>query len=74
MTDPLGPPSGEWRVLRGGSWFSEARYLRSACRAHGEPGDRYDDFGFRLALGPELTPAGQAGGERGRTVRAWSAG
>ena len=54
LSDPAGRASGEGRVLRGGSWFDEARNLRSACRVHFVPGDRLRRVGFRLALGPEL--------------------
>ncbi len=36
------------RVVRGGSWDDEARFLRSACRASGLPSDRLSNLGFRL--------------------------
>ncbi|MDR2733923.1 MAG: formylglycine-generating enzyme family protein [Spirochaetota bacterium] len=29
-TDPFGPSTGSHRVERGGSWYDDARYLRSA--------------------------------------------
>ena len=48
VTDPQGPPSGDHRVLRGGSWVSSARLCRSAVRLWGTPGDRHYRFGFRL--------------------------
>ena len=47
--DPSGPPSGEDRVLRGGSWGNLARYCRSAYRDGYDPGDRGGFLGFRLA-------------------------
>ena len=47
-TDPQGPASGGYRVLRGGGWNSNARYCRSAGRDRGDPGFRYDISGFRL--------------------------
>ncbi len=50
--DPPGAASGAARVLRGGSWLNVGRRVRSARRDHIEPGLRYDDVGFRLALGP----------------------
>ena len=37
------------RVVRGGAWFNNARYVRSACRGWGDRAGRYDDSGFRLA-------------------------
>ena len=46
-------PEGEGaaRVLRGGSWNYYGRNARSALRDGGGPDRRYDDIGFRLALG-----------------------
>lgn len=49
--DPL-CTTGAQRVIRGGSWYSPARYLRAASRNALRPGDRGSDLGFRLALGP----------------------
>ncbi len=40
------------RVGRGGSWYSNARIVRAACRIRWAPGSRDGDLGFRLALGP----------------------
>jgi formylglycine-generating enzyme required for sulfatase activity len=37
------------RVLRGGSWFSEARFVRSASREKDTPDAIADDRGFRCA-------------------------
>lgn len=47
-TDPRGPESGPGRVVRGGSWFSNAGNCRSAARFHWPPGSRSDAIGFRL--------------------------
>jgi formylglycine-generating enzyme required for sulfatase activity len=41
-------PRGSDRVIRGGSWFSNAHYCRSARRGSLWPGIRYDSVGFRL--------------------------
>ena len=48
--DPLGPPAGSRRVLRGGGWFYGARICRSAYRYRFEPDVRHYDFGMRVAL------------------------
>jgi formylglycine-generating enzyme len=70
VADPTGPETGGWRVLRGGSWIDFGRLARSAYRAHNEPGNRYRDYGFRLALGPELQQGERAGGGgSGQTAR-----
>jgi len=37
------------RVVRGGPWFDDARYLRAAYRFRNEPGHRLSNLGFRLA-------------------------
>ena len=41
--------TGSDRVHRGCGWYSHARYCRSAWRGWGDPADRYDFLGFRLA-------------------------
>ena len=48
-TDPTGPITGTFRVVRGSSWFDTARYCRSAYRSNwGSPDYRDNFFGFRL--------------------------
>lgn len=49
VTDPTGPSSGSYRVLRGGGWCGNARECRSANRDDYSPyvGNRY--IGFRLS-------------------------
>jgi sulfatase modifying factor 1 len=47
--DPLGPPSGETRVLRGGSWLFDPAWSRSASRGRLPAEFRYVDIGFRVA-------------------------
>jgi formylglycine-generating enzyme required for sulfatase activity len=49
VVDPQGPDKGESRVLRGGSWVSRARYVRSAFRYSYFPVDRFYFNGFRVA-------------------------
>ena len=47
--NPRGPVNGEFRVLRGGSWYSLPRYVRAASRIwYGPAGWNYT-IGFRLA-------------------------
>ncbi len=48
--DPRGPMKGATRVLRGGSWFSEAGGVRAALRANSSPSSKYSYLGFRLVL------------------------
>jgi formylglycine-generating enzyme required for sulfatase activity len=48
--DPVGPPSGQSRVCRGGGWRRFARYCRSAARNHSSPGSGGGLIGFRVAL------------------------
>ena len=45
--NPLGPDSGAWRVLRGGSWVPHPGLLRVAYRGAHDPPDLYDHVGFR---------------------------
>ena len=49
--DPKGPDEGSGRVIRGGSWFDHARYVRAAFRAWYRPDERASDLGFRLSRG-----------------------
>ena len=49
-TNPTGASSGQYRVLRGGSWNVNADYCRSAYRAWIIPDFGYNNFGFRLVL------------------------
>lgn len=46
--DPIGPPTGDTRVLRGGSWKESPRYVRCANRTQYPPDYKSADTGFRL--------------------------
>ena len=48
--DPQGPPSGEYRVLRGGSWVVNPGLARASYRGWNPPGGRIVDLGFRCVL------------------------
>ncbi len=52
--------TGSYRVIRGGSWNEDARYVRAADRNALDPRKRYDNLGFRLARGQELPPKRRA--------------
>jgi formylglycine-generating enzyme required for sulfatase activity len=48
QTDPTGALDGIFRILRGGSWVTDANYVRSAFR-YGEYANEWSsDIGFRL--------------------------
>ena len=47
-TDPQGPSSGSYRVLRGGSWFNRAWFCRSADRIDFDPARASRRIGFRV--------------------------
>ncbi|MCL1888957.1 MAG: formylglycine-generating enzyme family protein [Desulfovibrionaceae bacterium] len=49
-TDLKGPSYGANRVLRGGSWYSDAGICRSAYRSYFTPDYRFVTMGVRLAL------------------------
>ena len=50
QTNPTGPSSGSYRVIRGGSWRSSAGYCRVALRSYYTPDNRYIALGLRLVL------------------------
>ena len=47
--DPLGFPTGENRVIRGGSWFNNTEYIRTTFRTNHSPDDATEYIGFRCA-------------------------
>jgi formylglycine-generating enzyme required for sulfatase activity len=50
-SDPTGAVTGSDRVLRGGYWYYDAQYLRSAFRSNDNPSYRRYYSGFRLVRG-----------------------
>jgi formylglycine-generating enzyme required for sulfatase activity len=49
-TDPTGPPTGRFRVCRGGSWATWSYRTRSSTRTGDEDDFKISDRGFRVAL------------------------
>ena len=62
LSGGINPQGARWspgvsnRVDRGGGWYDEGQYCRSANRIRSFPGLRYPDRGFRVAIGPVLKP------------------
>ncbi len=51
VQDPIGSTKSSFRVRRGGSWYDQAGYCRSAFRYWDEPVIRFYILGFRVARG-----------------------
>ena len=52
QTNPTGPSSGSFRVLRGGGWGLDAGFCRVSYRNGSNPSYRDSDGGFRVVLVP----------------------
>jgi formylglycine-generating enzyme required for sulfatase activity len=52
VTNPSGPPSGPDRMIRGGAWYDNGSFCRSAFRLRSAPSYRGNDTGFRVVLAP----------------------
>jgi len=48
VIDPVGPDTGSYRVVHGGTWDGDARVCLSACRLNAPPSIRYTLLGLRL--------------------------
>ena len=59
--DPVGELGGARRVIRGGSWDFDAGRARSAYRFGDQPGLRWLNLGFRLALRSQSPAPGGPG-------------
>jgi len=57
--DPVGPGTGSARVLRGGSWRSDALLCRVANRSYYAPTLTGSLFGFRAVLAPPVSSSRQ---------------
>ena len=49
-TDPTGPEDGDFRVVKGGSWFGNIATNRVSCRGSDEPVNKRSYVGFRIAI------------------------
>ena len=58
VEDPTGPSSGDRRVLRGGGWYNNARYCRSAIRDYYVPDNSWLYYGFRVVVGVGVSRPG----------------
>jgi formylglycine-generating enzyme required for sulfatase activity len=47
--DPIGPEEGDFRMIRGGSWFNSANALRTTARLWNYPDLQSETIGFRCA-------------------------
>ncbi len=54
LADPTGPSLGLQRVVRGGCFYDEAKYCRSANRMFYPPGTRDFAIGFRVVIAPGI--------------------
>ena len=52
LTNPTGPATGTYRVLRGGSWNLSTGSVRSSYRFNGTPDGAGNVVGFRVARAP----------------------
>ena len=50
--DPVGPTTGTYRIIRGGSWGDDEPYCRSAYRSAYYPSGNSYYFGFRVLCLP----------------------
>jgi formylglycine-generating enzyme required for sulfatase activity len=66
QTNPMGAPSGNTRMLRGGAWSGVSNATNSTRRANADPMTVYDNIGFRVVRRPTVNYAigdiGPAGG------------
>jgi formylglycine-generating enzyme required for sulfatase activity len=51
-SDPAGPATGSYRVLRGGAWYFYDLYLRAAIRDYVGPTSQGNAVGFRCVAAP----------------------
>lgn len=52
VNNPPGPVSGDYKVVRGGSWSYQSYGIRTYFRMYNDPSDHIQDIGFRCVLNP----------------------
>jgi formylglycine-generating enzyme required for sulfatase activity len=67
--NPVGPAEGDFRVMRGGSWFYDFSGLRTTDRESANPTYRYGYIGFRLCRSADNEPQKQVVPEKPRTKK-----
>ncbi|MFP4557682.1 MAG: SUMF1/EgtB/PvdO family nonheme iron enzyme [Bacteroidales bacterium] len=55
-TNPKGPDEGDFRIVKGGSWYGYVGGSRPSCRGSDDPGNKRSYIGFRLALSSDKKP------------------
>ncbi|MCL4506726.1 MAG: SUMF1/EgtB/PvdO family nonheme iron enzyme [Chloroflexi bacterium] len=55
-SNPQGPTSGQYRVMRGGAWGIDPATVRAAFRDRLGPTLRYDNLGFRVVVASAPVP------------------
>ena len=56
VRDPAGPAKGDYKVLRGGSWYNDRNTVRCAYRNGDNPDYRTGSVGFRVARSLRQAP------------------
>lgn len=51
--NPQGPSTGDFKVMRGGSWYQDPFWMRLTLRFRDNPNNRDDEYGFRLVYCPD---------------------
>lgn len=50
--NPEGPEEGDYKIVRGGSWYGYIGGSRVTCRGSDEPANKRSYIGFRVAMSP----------------------
>lgn len=54
--NPKGPENGDFRIVKGGSWFGYIGGSRVSCRGSDDPSNKRSYIGFRIARSVETEP------------------